>query len=102
MPAARLDAALARLHGPVAWVERRLRPRQRWVCVAPFAQGPMLLVLAAASCAPLMEVIPASGSSVGAAIALFAAGMLARDGLMVLAGAAFAFVLPATLWLLLT
>ena len=102
LPAGRTVAALHRLRGPVNRVERRLRQRQRWVFAAPFAQAPMTLVLAAALCAPLMEVIPASGTSVGAAIALFAAGLLARDGLVVLAGASLAAILPVSLWLVLT
>ncbi|WP_201156376.1 exopolysaccharide biosynthesis protein [Rhodobaculum claviforme] len=98
----RAGAALHRLHGPVTWVERRLRQRQRWVFATPFAEAPMLLVLMAALCAPLMEVIPASGTSVGAAMVLFSAGLLARDGVVVLAGAGLAGVLPVSLWLVLT
>jgi hypothetical protein len=53
-------------------------------------------------CAPLMEVIPASGTSVGAAISAYSAGLLARDGLFVLAGAGLAAILPVSLWLLVT
>lgn len=102
LPAGRTEAALHRLHAPVGWVDRRLRHRQRWVFAAPFAQAPMALVLMAALCAPLMEVIPGSGTSVGAAIALFSAGLLARDGVFVLAGASLAAVLPVSLWLILT
>jgi len=102
LPAGRTVAALRRLQGPVNRVERRLRQRQRWVFVAPFAPAPTAIVVMAALCAPLMEVIPASGTSVGAAIALFAAGLLARDGLFVLAGAGLAAILPVSLWLVLT
>lgn len=102
LPADRTDAALRRLHRPVGWVERRLRQRQRWVFAAPFAHAPVTLVLMAALCAPLMEVIPGSGTSVGAAIALFSAGLLARDGLFVLTGAGLAAILPVSLWLVLT
>ena len=79
-------------------MERRLRQRQRRVFAAPVAQGPMMLVLLAALCAPMMAVIPGSGTSVGAAIVLFSAGLLARDRLFVLAGA----ILAITLWLLLS
>ncbi len=100
--AGRTRNALGRLRKPVTWVEARLRPRLDWVVGAPVVQAPMLLVFAAALCAPLMEVIPASGTSVGAAIALFAAGLLARDGLIVLIGACLAALMPVSLWLLLT
>jgi hypothetical protein len=102
LPAGRAMAALRRLQGPVRWVERRLRQRQDWVFSAPLAKVPKATVLMAALCAPLMEVIPGSGTSVGAAIALFAAGLLARDGLIVLVGASLAAILPVSLWLLLT
>lgn len=102
LPVGRTTKALDWLRGPVAWVECRLRRRQRWVFVEPFARGPLALALAAALCTPLFEVIPGSGTSFGAAIALFGAGILARDGLVVLAGACLAAVLPVSLWLLLT
>jgi hypothetical protein len=102
LPARRTEQALQRLHRPVAWLESRLRQRHRWVFVAPFAQAPMTLVLLAGLCAPLMEVIPASGTSVGAAISAYSAGLLARDGLFVLAGAGLAAILPVSLWLLVT
>ena len=61
-----------------------------------------MLVLLAALCAPMMAVIPGSGTSVGAAIVLFSAGLLARDGLFVLADAILAAILAITLWLLLS
>jgi hypothetical protein len=102
LPAQRTEAALQWLRRPVGWVERRLRHRQLWVLTSPVAQMPMVVVLMAALCTPLMEVIPGSGTSVGAAIALFSAGLLARDGLVVLIGAGLAAILPVSLWLLLT
>ena len=96
--AGRLHRAVDWLHHPVARLERLLRPRQGWVLRQPFARLPVGLVLCAALCAPLMEVIPASGTSVGAAICLFCAGLLARDGVFVLVGACLAAVLPLGLW----
>lgn len=102
LPALRTRAALDWLRAPVDWLDRRLRPRQAWVFAAPVAPAPPALVLAAALCAPVMEVIPGSGTSVGAAITVFSAGLLARDGLLVLAGAILAAVLPLALLLLLT
>lgn len=102
LPVRRTLAALDWMKRPVAWFEARLRPRLDWAVHDPFARLPMALVLLASLCAPLMEVIPGSGTSVGAAIALFSAGMLARDGLFVLAGAILAALLPLGLWLLVT
>jgi len=103
LPARRTEQALNWLPRPVGWLEHRLvQQRQRWVLDSPFAQVPMAVVLMAALCAPLLEVIPGSGTSVGGAISLFSAGLLARDGLFVLAGASLAAILPVSLWLLLT
>lgn len=102
LPADRTVKALSWLQKPAAWLDRTLRLRQNWVVTPPFVLVPMGLVCLATLCAPLMEVIPASGSSVGAAISLFAAGLLARDGLFVMMGACLAAILPLSLWLFLT
>lgn len=101
LPVGRLRAALAWLAGPVARVERYLRPRQHWALAASMTPLPTVVVLAAALCAPLLELIPMSGTSVGAAIALFSAGRLVGDGIAMLVGATLAAVLPVGLWLLL-
>lgn len=102
MPVHKLRQALVWMERPVAWLERHLKPRLHWVVRKPLSVFPMLLVFCAALCAPLMEVIPASGSTVGAAISLFGAGQLARDGLFVLVGSCLAAIAPILLWLLLT
>jgi hypothetical protein len=99
--AARLERAIDWLHRPVGRLEILLRPRMGWVFSRPLALVPVVLVLAAALCAPLMEVIPGSGTSVGAAICMFCAGLLARDGVFVVLGAGLAAALPITLWALL-
>lgn len=101
LPVTRLRAALVWLERPARALERGLKPRLALVVAPPLGRAPKLLVLAAALCAPLMEVIPGSGTSIGAAITLFAAGLLARDGVFVLLGAGLAAILPTGLWLLL-
>jgi hypothetical protein len=88
------------LDRPVSKLERLLKPRFRWLFLSPFAQIPVALVLLAALCAPLMEVIPGSGTSVGAAICVFCAGLLARDGVFVVLGASLAAFLPIKLGIL--
>lgn len=102
LPRARTLQALDWLQRPVGWLEMRLRHRFRWIFVMPLCRLPLILVLMASACAPLMEVIPGSGTSVGAAISVFSAGLLARDGLFVVAGASLAALMPLTLWLLIT
>lgn len=90
--------ALQWLEKPAGWLERCLHPRLFWVIEPPVAIMLKAMVFTAALCAPLMEVIPASGTSVGAAITVFSAGLLARDGVFVLLGACLAAILPVTLW----
>jgi len=102
LPVGRIATALKWLDRPVGWIDARLRPRIHWISAPPFALAPKALVLVAAICAPLMELIPGSGTSIGVAISVFAAGLLARDGVYVLAGACMAAVLPVLLWLLVT
>jgi hypothetical protein len=92
--------ALQWLEKPAAWLDQHLRARLLWVIEPPLAMTLKGVVFAAALCAPLMEVIPASGTSVGAAITLFTAGLMARDGVFVLLGACLAAILPVTLWII--
>lgn len=102
LPRQRTLQALTWLQRPVGWLEDHLRLRFGWAFVMPLCRIPLALVLAASLCAPLMEVIPGSGTSVGAAISVFSAGLLARDGLFVVVGASLAALLPLGLWLLIT
>lgn len=102
LPVQQTQTALTWLQKPVRWLDRRLRHRWLWVTVPPVAMAPKALVLCAALCTPLMEVIPASATSVGAAITLFSASLMARDGVLVLAGAGLAALLPVALWMVLT
>lgn len=102
LPVARTLAALDWLDRPVRALERWLKPRFTVLVAPPLGRLPKLVVLAAALCTPLMEVIPGSGTSIGAAITLFGAGLLARDGVFVVLGASLAAILPLTLWFLLT
>ena len=102
LPVQRTRQALDWMQRPVGWFERRLRPRLTWAVTPPLARVPAVVVLSAALCMPLLELIPGSGTSLGAAIALFSAGLLARDGLFVLIGAGLTAILPVTLWVLLT
>jgi hypothetical protein len=102
VPRDRFASALDWLAGPAARVDTRIKARWHWVFVPPMARLPMTLVLGAAIFAPVMEVIPLSGTSVGAAVVLFSAGMLTRDGVFVLVGACLAALMPASLWMFLT
>lgn len=102
LPVKQTQTALHWLEKPAGWLDRGLRYRLSWVTSSPVALAPKAVVLCAALCTPLMEVIPASATSVGAAITLFSASLLARDGVFVVVGAGLAALMPLALWLLLT
>jgi hypothetical protein len=71
------------LRKPVAFVERFLRPRLTFLFHRPWIWLPMLLILGLTLAMPFLEAIPTSGSIASALIALFAAGFLSRDGMLV-------------------
>jgi hypothetical protein len=102
LPVARVLQAVIWLQRPVGWLETHLRKRMAWVFLRPMSSVAPSIAFCAALCSPLMEVIPGSATSVGAAMTLYAAGTLARDGMFVLIGASLAAILPVTLWLILT
>ena len=47
---------------------------------------------------PLIEIIPTTGSIASAIIALFAAGVLMRDGLLVAVSTLFLLTVPVMVW----
>lgn len=80
MEGQRLRGAIDWLRGPVAFVERFLRPR-----LAPLTEKPLLypwlfLILGLTLIMPFMELVPGSGTLASAVIALIAAAILTRDG----------------------
>lgn len=59
---------------------------------------PLLLVLSLTLFMPVMEVIPTSGSIASTVIALFAAGLLTRDGLVVALSMLLLAAVPFAVW----
>jgi hypothetical protein len=59
---------------------------------------PLFLILGLTLFMPLMEAIPTSGSIASAVIALFAAGLLARDGAAVIASLILLAAVPVAVW----
>ncbi|MFC0200635.1 exopolysaccharide biosynthesis protein [Paracoccus rhizosphaerae] len=86
------------LRKPVHFVERFLRPRLQFLLHRPWFFLPLLLVLGLTLFMPFMEVIPTSGSIASAVIALFAAGLLTRDGGLVLAAMLLLSAIPVAVW----
>jgi hypothetical protein len=84
IPGKSLRKAVQWLRRPVRAVEKLLRPRLSFMIHRPWLILPLSLVIMLTMFMPFMEVIPTSGSIASAIIALFAAGVLLRDGLLVL------------------
>lgn len=93
-----LCKGIAWLRRPVAFVERFLKARLTFLLHRPWLLLPLLLILGLTLFMPFMEVIPTSGSIAAAVIALFAAGLLTRDGGLVAVSLALLLALPAAVW----
>jgi Uncharacterized ABC-type transport system, permease components len=88
------------LRKPVRFVERFLKPRLHVLTHRPWLWLPLVLVLCLSVLMPFMEVIPTSGSLASVAIAIFAAGLLTRDGLVIAVSIALLSAVPVAIWLL--
>ncbi|SOH92227.1 Uncharacterized conserved protein [Monaibacterium marinum] len=81
----KLRTGIRWLRKPVKFVERFLKVRLTFLFHRPWLWLPQVLILCLTLFMPFLELIPASGSIASAVIALFAAGLLTRDGAMVIA-----------------
>lgn len=98
MSTARLCKGIGWLRKPVQFVERFLKPRLTLVFHRPWLWLPLLLILCLTLFMPFMEIIPTSGSIASAVIALFAAGLLTRDGALVVAALLVLLAVPGAVW----
>lgn len=86
------------LRKPTRFVERFLKPRLQFLLHRPWFFLPLLLILGLTLFMPFMEIVPTSGSIASAVIALFAAGLLTRDGGLVLASMLLLMCVPGAVW----
>lgn len=87
-PRRKYDKALAFLRRPARQVDRVLRRRLTFLTHGPLAiRISALLCLAIAATMPPLEIVPFGNSIAGGALTLLGLGLLARDGLMILASA---------------
>ncbi|GGK28316.1 exopolysaccharide biosynthesis protein [Salinarimonas ramus] len=78
-----------------------LREREAWWSVPAGSTrrgNGSAVILALTLFMPLMEVIPTSGSLASAVIAVFVAGLLVRDGGLVLASLVLLLAVPVAVW----
>lgn len=89
LSAQRLASALGYLDRPAAWIDRQSRDRLRALVLWPASAIAKLCILAIALTWPVLELLPMVTSIGAAAVALFAFGLMVRDGIFVVAGFAF-------------
>lgn len=99
MSNAKLCKGIGWLRKPVHFVERFLRPRLTFLFHRPWLYVPLVLIVGLTLFMPFMEIVPTSGSIASAVIALFAAGLLTRDGALVIASLIMLSGIPlAAVW----
>lgn len=100
MSTAKLCDGIAWLRRPVRFVERLLKPRLVFLFYRPWFWLPLCPILGLTLFMPFMEFIPMSGSLAGGVVALFAAGLLTRDGVLVVVSLVLLATIPAAVWYL--
>lgn len=98
MSTAKLCKGIGWLRRPVQFIERFLKARLTFFFHRPWFWLPLILILALTMFMPFMEVVPTSGSIASAVIALFAAGLLTRDGALVLMSLILLSSVPVAVW----
>ncbi|MEJ7932460.1 exopolysaccharide biosynthesis protein [Ramlibacter sp. AN1015] len=98
MSTKKLCKGIGWLRKPVQFVERFLKARLTFLLHRPWLYLPLILILALTLFMPFMEVVPTSGSLASAVIAFFAAGLLTRDGVLVVISFLVLAALPAAVW----
>lgn len=95
---AKLCKGIIWLRKPIHFVEGFLKPRLTFIFHRPWIYLPLVLVLGLTLLMPFMEIVPTSGSIASAVIAFFAAGLLTRDGALVLASLILLTGIPIAAW----
>lgn len=98
MSTEKLCKGIGWLRRPVSFVERFLNARLTFLLHRPWLYLPLVLILVLTLLMPFMEVIPTSGPIASAAIAFFAAGLLTRDGGLVLVSLILLLGVPVAIW----
>ena len=94
----RLDKALSWLRKPAGWIDWFSGERLSFLTQRPWIVLPAAICALMVLLAPAFETVPFSVSIVGGAVALFALGMIARDGIMILIGLAITGAAGWLIW----
>jgi hypothetical protein len=98
IPKEKLCKGIGWLRKPVRFVEKFLQPRLTFLLRQPWLFLPLFLILGLTLVMPLLEAIPTSGSIASAMIALFAAGLLTRDGAVATVSVILMLCAPVAVW----
>ena len=98
MSAAKLCKGISWLRKPVRFVERYMKARLTVLLHRPLLWLPLILILGLTLFMPVMELVPTSGSIASGVIVLFAAGLLTRDGALVLMSLILLAAVPFAVW----
>lgn len=98
MSTAKLCVGINWLRKPVGFIERYLNARLTFLFHRPWLWLPLVLILCLTLFMPFMEIVPTSGSFASAVIALFAAGLLTRDGALAVASLILILAVPLAAW----
>ncbi len=98
----RLEKALSWLRKPAGWIDKLSAERLSFLTTKPGIMLPAAICSLMILLAPIFETVPFSVSIVGGAVALFALGMIARDGIMILIGLAITGAAGWLIWTTLT
>jgi len=96
LPAARLAWSLERLDRFAAFIDERSIARAEWLLGIPGRQLALTTCLLCGVAMPFLELVPFSATTLAAVVSILAAGLLARDGVLVafgLSGFGFAIFL---------
>ncbi|MBY0226005.1 MAG: exopolysaccharide biosynthesis protein [Hyphomicrobium sp.] len=95
---AKLCKGISWLRRPTEFVERFLWPRHTYLLRRPWIFLPLISIIGLTLTMPFMELIPTSGSAASAIIALFSAGILTRDGALVIVSMFLLLSGPIAVW----
>lgn len=94
----KLIKAVTFLRKPVGWLDRMMKPRLSWLAKRPWNYLALATCLLIAVTTPVMELLPFVITIAAVAIGIFAAGILMRDGLVILLGYAVTIGVAFTAW----
>lgn len=82
----RTEKVISKIRATAAWIDARSKARLTFLVTQPMSRFIYAICAIAGLCLPPMEFIPMTSSLLGLAVALIAAGLLTRDGLIAMCG----------------